>query len=127
MRAWKRIAKPDSAYGTSSTPAPCTTKVSEMSRKAVRLLSALELLPLEKCTPDAAEWRQEIEDVIRDLQGRGLPPDDPLRYDEDGNLLSEEMLQKKLKIIIDSWPNWSQMSDRQRRDYGRKKSYSGNR
>ena len=86
--------------------------------RAVKLLSALELLPLEKCTSDAAEWRQEIADAIRDLQGRGLPPDDPLRY-QDGKLVSEERYQRRLKIIINSWPSWSQMSDRQRRDYGR--------
>ncbi len=35
MRAWKRIAQPDSAYGTSSTPAPCTTKVSDMNKRHV--------------------------------------------------------------------------------------------
>lgn len=103
------------------------TKMAKDTANAIKLLSALELLPLEKCTPDAAEWRQEIEDVIRDLRGNELPPDDPLRYDEDGNLLSEEMLQKKLKIIIDSWPRWSKMSHKQRRDYGRKKVYSRSR
>lgn len=101
--------------------------MSEVSRKAVRLLSALELLPLEKCTPDAAEWRQEIEDVIRDLRGNELPPDDPLRYDEDGNLLSEERFQRRLKVVIDSWPRWSKMSYKERGDYGRKKVYSRSR
>ena len=90
---------------------------------AIRLLSALELLPLEKCTPDAAGWRQEIADVIADLQGRGLPADDPLRY-QDGKLVSEERYQRRLKIIIDSWPKWSQMSDRERKNYGRKANYS---
>ena len=103
------------------------TKMAKDTANAIKLLSALELLPLEKCTPDAAEWRQEIEDVIRDLRGNELPPDDPLRYDEDGNLLSEEMLQKKLKIIIDSWPRWSKMSDREKKNYGRKKVYSRSR
>jgi hypothetical protein len=95
--------------------------------KAIELLSALELLPLEKCTSDAAEWRQEIADVIRDLRGNELPPHDPLRYDEDGNLLSEERFQRKLKIIIDSWPSWAKMSDRERKNYGRKKHYSRSR
>ena len=85
---------------------------------AIKLLSALELLPLEKCTSDAAEWRQEIADVIADLQGRGLPADDPLRY-QDGKLVSEERYQRRLQIIINSWPSWSQMSDRQRKNYGR--------
>ena len=103
------------------------TKMAKDTANAIKLLSALELLPLEKCTPDAAEWRQEIEDVIRDLRGNELPPDDPLRYDEDGNLLSEERFQKRLKVIIDSWPRWSKMSYKQRRDYGRKKVYSRSR
>ena len=86
--------------------------------KAIKLLSALELLPLEKCTSDAAEWRQEIADVIADLQGRGLPPDDPLRY-QDGKLVSEERLQRRLKIIIDSWPSWEEEKKR----HARKKVY----
>ena len=94
--------------------------------RAVRLLSALELLPLEKCTSDAAEWRQEIADAIAGLQGRGLPPDDPLRY-QDGKLVSEERFQRRLDIIIDSWPKWSQMSDRERKNYGRKKVHQRNR
>ena len=85
---------------------------------AIKLLSALELLPLEKCTSAAAEWRQEIADAIAALQGRGLPPDDPLRY-QDGKLVSEERFQRRLDIIIDSWPKWSQMSDRERKNYGR--------
>lgn len=89
---------------------------------AIRLLSALELLPLEKCTPDAAEWRRDIEDAIRELRGGGLPPDDPLRYDG-SELVSEERLQRRLQIIIDSWPSWAQEKKR----YGRKKHYSKNR
>ena len=89
---------------------------------AIRLLSALELLPLEECTSDAAGWRQEIADAIRDLRGRGLPPDDPLRYD-DGKLVSEDRLQRRLKIIIDSWPSW----EKEKKRYGRKKHYPKNR
>jgi hypothetical protein len=84
--------------------------------RAVRLLSALELLPLEKCTSDAVEWRQEIADAIRDLQGTAMPPDDPLRY-ENGQLLSKEGLNRKLQLIIDSWPSWEEEKKR----YGRKK------
>lgn len=91
--------------------------------KAARLLSALELLPLEKCTPHAAEWRQEIEDVVRELRGRGLPPDDPLRYDEKGELVSEERLGRRLQFIIDSWPSW----EKEKKRYGRKKRYKGSR
>jgi hypothetical protein len=86
----------------------------------------LELLPLEKCTPDAAEWRQEIADAIRELRGGGLPPDDPLRY-QDGKLVSEERFQRRLKIIIDSWPNWAKMSDKEKQNYGRKEVYSRSR
>jgi hypothetical protein len=97
-----------------------------VNRNAIKLLSALELLPLEKCTSDAAEWRQEIADAIADLQGRGLPPDDPLRY-QDGKLVSEERFQGRLKIIIDSWPNWSQMSDKEKQNYGRKEVYQRDR
>ena len=86
---------------------------------AIRLLSALELLPLEKCTSDAAEWRQEIADTIRDLRGTAMPPDDPLRYGTDGKLLSREELGAKLDTIIDSWPNWEREKKR-----GRKKVYN---
>jgi len=81
---------------------------------AVRLLSALELLPLEECTSDAAEWRQEIADAIRDLRGGGLPADDPLRY-QDGKLVSEERLQRRLQIVIDSWLSW----EKEKKRYGR--------
>jgi hypothetical protein len=93
-----------------------------VNREAVRLLSALELLPLEKCTSDAAGWRQEIADAIAGLQGTGLPPDDPLRYDG-GKLVSEERLQGRLQIIIDSWPSW----EKEKKRYGRKKHYPKNR
>lgn len=87
--------------------------------KVVRLLSALELLPLEECTPDAAGWRQDIADAIRDLQPTGLPPDDPLRYDQGGNLVGEERLARRLETIINSWPSWAQEKKR----YGRKANY----
>ena len=89
--------------------------------RAVKLLSALELLPLEKCTSDAAEWRQEIADVIGDLQGGGLPADAPLRY-QDGEPVSEERLQRRLQTIIDSWPSWEKEEKR-----GSKKVYQRNR
>ena len=86
---------------------------------AVRLLSALELLPLEKCTSDAAEWRQEITDAIRDLQGTAMPPDDPLRFDKYGRRLSKEKLDRKLKMIIDSWPKGRKRARKQNRSRGR--------
>jgi len=88
---------------------------------AIRLLSALELLPLEKCTPDAAEWCRDIADAIRDLRGGGLPPDDPLRYDG-GELVSEERLQRRLQVIIDSWPSWEK-----EKKHGRKKVHQRSR
>jgi hypothetical protein len=91
--------------------------------RAIRLLSALELLPLEKCTSDAAEWRQEIADAIRDLQATAMPADDPLRFGVNGELLSEERLDRKLDVIIDSWPSWEGEEKR----YGRKKFHSRNR
>jgi hypothetical protein len=96
--------------------------MSKPLKQATRLLSALELLPLEKCTSDAAGWRQEIADAIRDLRGGGLPADDPLRY-QDGKLVSEERLQRRLQIIIDSWPSW----EKEKKRYGREKHYSKNR
>jgi hypothetical protein len=36
----------------------------------------------------------------------GLPPDDPLRFDSDGQLLSKEALDTLLDGIIESWPTW---------------------
>ena len=102
------------------------TKMAKDTANAIKLLSALELLPLEKCTSDAAEWRQEIADVIGDLQGGGLPADDPLRY-QDGEPVSEERLQRRLQTIIDSWPSWAKMSDKERKNYARKKVYQRNR
>ena len=98
------------------------TKMAKDTANAIKLLSALELLPLEKCTSDAAEWRQEIADAIRELRGGGLPADDPLRY-QDGKLVSEERFQRRLKIIIDSWPSWEEEKKR----YARKKVYQRNR
>ena len=91
--------------------------------EVVRLLSALELLPLEKCTSDAAGWRRDIEDAIRDLRSTAMPPDDPLRYDVDGTLLSKGELGTRLQIIIDSWPSW----EKEKKRYVREKNYSRNR
>jgi hypothetical protein len=36
----------------------------------------------------------------------GLPPDDPLRFDASGELLSKEALGELLDGIIQSWPTW---------------------
>jgi|TARA_R110000751_G_scaffold91327_1_gene179336 hypothetical protein len=75
--------------------------------KAVRLLSALDLMPLEEISEDAEQWRQDIREAIEELRGPiGLPANDPLRYDEDGALVSRERLERRLDIIIDSWPTF---------------------
>ena len=71
--------------------------------KAVRLLAALELMPLEEISEYAEEWRMDIREAIRELEAKGLPADDPLRY-QDGVLVSKERLDRRLDIIIDSWP-----------------------
>ena len=86
---------------------------------AIRLLSALELLPLEKCTSDAAEWRQDIANAIRELQATAMPPDDPLWYGVDGERLSRVGFDARLQMIINSWPSMKQEEKR-----GRKKAHS---
>ena len=90
--------------------------------EVVRLLSALELLPLEKCTSDAAEWRQDIANAIRELQATAMPPDDPLWYGAGGERVSREQFDKRLQIIIDSWPSW----EKEKKRYVREKNYSRN-
>ena len=98
------------------------TKMAKDTANAIRLLSALELLPLEKCTSDAVEWRQDITDAIRELQATAMPPDDPLRYDADGERLGKRELDARLKLIIASWPSMKKEKKR-----GRKKFHSRNR
>ena len=39
----------------------------------------------------------------------GLPPDDPLRFDASGELLSQEALGELLDGIVESWPTWDWM------------------
>jgi len=87
--------------------------------EVVRLLSALELLPLEKCTSDAAEWRQDIANAIRELQATAMPPDDPLWYGVDGERLSRVEFDARLQMIINSWPSMKREEKR-----GRKKAHS---
>jgi len=98
------------------------TKMAKDTANAIRLLSALELLPLEKCTSDAVEWRQDITDAIRELQATAMPPDDPLRYDADGERLGKREFDARLQLIIDSWPSMKKEKKR-----GRKKFHSRNR
>ena len=88
--------------------------MAHIAREVASLLSALVLLPLEECTSDAEEWREDIKKAIRRLRRGGLPPDDPLRYDESGALLSKEGLGVKLQGIIDSWPSWEKEKSRGR-------------
>jgi len=88
--------------------------------KARRLLSALELLPLEECTQDASEWRKDIMDAIRALDDSPrLPDNDFLRLDGEGNRVSEERLSARLEEIIDSWPSW----EKEKKKLGWKKTY----
>ena len=75
--------------------------------QVVKLLVALELMPLEDISDHTEQWRQEIREAIEELRGPiGLPPDDPLRYDGDGVLVSRERLERRLDIIIGSWPTF---------------------
>ena len=95
------------------------TKMAKDTANAIRLLSALELLPLEKCTSDAAEWRQDIANAIRELQATAMPPDDPLWYGVDGERLSRVEFDARLQMIINSWPSMKREEKR-----GRKKAHS---
>tara|TARA_R110000765_G_scaffold228478_1_gene332127 strand:+ start:169 stop:411 length:243 start_codon:yes stop_codon:yes gene_type:complete len=75
--------------------------------QVVKLLTALELMPLEDISEDAEAWREEIREAILELERpTGLPAGDPLRYDEDGALVSRERLERRLDIIIGSWPTF---------------------
>ena len=71
--------------------------------RAIRLLVAIDLMRLDRCTSNAPEWLREIEDVIADLRGSGLPKNDPLRFDEDGNRLSDYDLHSRLQGLVNSW------------------------
>ena len=95
------------------------TKMAKDTANAIRLLSALELLPLEKCTSDAVEWRQDIRGAIRELQATAMPPDDPLRYGVDGERLGKGEFDARLQLIIDSWPSMKKEKKR-----GTKTNYS---
>ena len=66
-------------------------------RRAVNLLMGLRLMDM------SLYWLSEIDRVILDLRGNGLPEDDPLRFGEDGRKLSERELSERLQVLIDSW------------------------
>lgn len=91
---------------------------------ALRVLRGIELLPLERITGCAEEWRRDLARVIRELDNRPrMRDDDPLLFDANGDRLPEAQLQKKLDSIIDSWPSWSEEKKR----YARKATYKKNR
>ena len=86
----------------------------------MRVLAGVSMLPLERCTDHAAEWRRDLARAIEELDSTPrLPADDPLRFDGNGELLSDEDLSAKLEDIIQSWPSWEQEKKR----YGRSKTY----
>tara|TARA_R110000764_G_scaffold121587_3_gene209267 strand:+ start:4483 stop:4767 length:285 start_codon:yes stop_codon:yes gene_type:complete len=87
-------------------------------QKAVRLLTAIELMPLEDISEDAEQWRDEIRAAIDTLQAATMPVDDPLRYGIDGELLSEVAFQARLETIVNSMTTWRE--DR----HGRQKNHS---
>jgi len=74
--------------------------------KVVRLLAALDLMPLEDISDHTEQWRQEIREAIEELQGpRGLPPDDPLRYDEDGVLCRRSAWREGSILLLSHGPH----------------------
>lgn len=75
--------------------------------EAAELLEVLELVPFEECVDDqvAQRLRERIAISIKALRElRGLPPDDPLFFDNNGKRLSANELDNKLDLIIESWP-----------------------
>ena len=114
--------------------------MSKPLEQATRLLSALELMPLEKCTANAAEWRREIEDARRELiftsallgfrklrSTDQLPDSDFLRFGTDGKQLSEGDLSVRLQEVIDSWPTWEKEKKRGGKKVYKKRSQAARR
>ena len=86
----------------------------------MRVLAGVSMLPLERCTDHAAEWKRDLARAIEELDSTPrLPADDPLRFNSEGELLSKETLSAKLGDIVESWPSWEQEKKR----YARKKTY----
>jgi|TARA_R110000787_G_scaffold114213_1_gene223897 hypothetical protein len=84
------------------------------------LLRILDTIDFRKGMSDvlANHLEREVSLVLNNLRkSRGLPHDDPLRFDKNGIPLSKEQLDELLNDIIDSWPiykgDWN----------GRKKNY----
>ena len=57
----------------------------------------------------------------------GLPLDDPLRYNADGQLRSKEALNELLEDIIGSWPTWGDVRATAARQPKQQASLSGER
>jgi hypothetical protein len=71
---------------------------------ALRVLRGIELLPLERITGCAEEWRRDLARVIRELDNRPrMRDDDPLFFDANGDRLSKTAFHRRLDRIIDSW------------------------
>jgi hypothetical protein len=91
---------------------------------ALRVLRGIELLPLERITGCAEEWRRDLARVIRELDNRPRIRDDsPLRFDAKGDRLTSGELHRKLDRIIAGWPSWEE----EKKYYARKKAYKKNR
>tara|TARA_R100000808_G_C2064117_1_gene94314 strand:- start:217 stop:447 length:231 start_codon:yes stop_codon:yes gene_type:complete len=69
-----------------------------------KLLTGLQLLPLEEITDHADEWREDITKAIAVLrEGERLADDDPLWTKAPGVRRSREELDGLLESIIQSW------------------------
>ena len=69
-----------------------------------KLLTGLQLLPLEEITDHADEWREDITKAIAVLRkGERLADDDPLWTKAPGVRRSREELDGLLESIIQSW------------------------
>lgn len=84
------------------------------------LLRVLETIDFHRGVSDtvAKQLKRSVSNILNDLrQSKGLPHNDPLRFDKNGIPISKEQLDELLDEIISSWPEdtggWN----------GRKKNY----
>ena len=73
------------------------------------LLKVLSRLDLRRGVSDtvAQYLKRGIFSVLIELEKKkGLPSNDPLRFDKNGIRLSREQLNNRLDEIIDSWPRY---------------------
>jgi len=71
------------------------------------LLRVLGAIDLKKGVSDtvAQYLNRGIFSTLKELQkSKGLPENDPLRFDKDGARLSKKELHQRLDEIIESWP-----------------------